>query len=395
MNARRFAFGLFGLSAALLGYELLLMRLLSMAQWGHFAGFVISIAMLGLAASGLFLHFQRDRVAVCSHIFFSVSAGLFALTAPLAFAVSQQIPFKPFLLTWSAREYFFLGLRILVFFVPFFCGGIATGTPFAAGVLPVARLYFWNMTGSAAPFVPLLFGMAAVHPLRLLIPTTICAVMAACLTAEQRWLRGIWSAGGLLVCAGVAIMPFRFSEYKDLSRTLALPESEILEERHSPDGVAHSVRSRFTRYLPGLSLNFTGTLPRSELVFVDGSAMEVVFDTNQSLDDPEFLRMSPEAFSYRLRSHPRVLVLHGEPVEILRAVAHRAAQVTAVDDLAARVEAIERAWQRLGGSPLQRKEIRRREDDARHYLQTTRDSFDVIVLSLLGTHGSSTAGAAS
>ena len=76
MKARRFAFGLFGLSAALLGYELLLMRLLTLAQWGHFAGFVISIAMLGLAASGLCLHFQRDRAVACSETFFSVSAGL-------------------------------------------------------------------------------------------------------------------------------------------------------------------------------------------------------------------------------------------------------------------------------------------------------------------------------
>src|SRR5947207_14748433 len=114
MNARRFAFGLFGLSASLLGYELLLMRLLTMAQWGHFAGFVISIAMLGLAASGLFLHFQRDRVAVGSDIFFSVSAGVFALTAPLAFAVSQHIPFKPFHLHLAAEEYYLLWYLVMV-----------------------------------------------------------------------------------------------------------------------------------------------------------------------------------------------------------------------------------------------------------------------------------------
>src|SRR5438034_7974484 len=158
MKARRFAFGLFGLSAALLGYELLLMRLLTLAQWGHFAGFVISIAMLGLAASGLCLHFQRDRAVACSETFFSVSAGLFALTAPLAFAVSQQIPFKPFLLAWSAREYFHLGLRILLFFIPFFCGGVAMGVPFVARALPPSQLYFWNMVGSAAPLLPLYFG---------------------------------------------------------------------------------------------------------------------------------------------------------------------------------------------------------------------------------------------
>src|SRR5436190_2219814 len=52
------------------------MRLLALAQWGHFAGFVISIAMLGLAASGLFLHFRRERIE-------ADAAGYFAAVATL------------------------------------------------------------------------------------------------------------------------------------------------------------------------------------------------------------------------------------------------------------------------------------------------------------------------
>src|SRR5688572_31240773 len=34
---------------------------------------------------------------------------------------------------------------------------------------------------------------------------------------------------------GVATMPFRYSEFKDLSRTLNLPESRILDERYDPN----------------------------------------------------------------------------------------------------------------------------------------------------------------
>jgi len=90
-----------------------------------------------------------------------------------------------------------------------------------------------------------------------------------------------------------------------------------------------------------------------------------------------------------------VLLLYGGPVEILRAAAHQAIEIAAVDDLSVRAEAIERAWERFGESPFQRKEVRRIDDEARHYVQTTRDSFDVILLSLLGSHGSATAGAAS
>ncbi len=394
MTTRRFAFGLFCISAALLGYELLLMRLLSLALWGHFAAFVISIAMLGLAASGLVLHFFRDRVVTNAAGFFSISAGLFAAVAPLAFAVSQLLPFKPFLLAWSAGEYFYLALRILIFFGPFFLGGVAIGVPFVAQVLPAGRLYFWNLLGSAALVPPVFIWMSEVHPVRLLAPVSLLGFLAAG-QALTRARTAAWLAAGFLVVLGVGAVPFRYSEYKDLSKTLTLPEASVLEENYDPNGVVQTVSSKFTRYLPGLSLNFAGELPRSELVFVDGSAMEVVFDLNQSLRAPAFLRMSPEAFSYQLASRPRVLLLYGGPLELLRGVALGARTVCAVDDVKARADAIDRAWGRLGASPFQRAGVRRIDDEARHFLAATHETFDVIVVSLLASHGSSTAGAAS
>src|SRR6266496_4159016 len=198
MNARGLAAGLFGLSAALLGYELLLMRLLTLAQWGDFAGFVISIAMLGLAASGLLLHFRREQVCANAENHFCAAAGSFALFAPLAFALSQQIPFKPFLLVWSVGEYFHLSLRILLFFIPFFCGGVALGVPFVARAWPPSRLYFWNMVGSAASLLPLFFGMAAVHPVRLLIPVTLLGILAACAVAARIFCRRTAITAGLV-----------------------------------------------------------------------------------------------------------------------------------------------------------------------------------------------------
>jgi hypothetical protein len=219
-------------------------------------------------------------------------------------------------------------------------------------------------------------------------------IAGAMVTASRGPAAG-WMAAGAGACLLGLNLPFRYSEYKDLSRTLKLPEAEILQESCSPNGVVHSVQSRYTRYLPGLSLNFTGTLPRSELVFVDGSSMEVVFDAQASLNDPAFLRMSPEAFSYRLSIRPRVLSLYGGPTEILRALAHEAERVVSVDDVRARADAMDRAWERLGGSPFGRAEVRRVDDEARHFLSATGESFDVIVLSMLGSHGSSTAGAAS
>jgi hypothetical protein len=43
------------ISAAAIGYEILLMRVLSIVQWHHFAYMIISLALLGYGASGTFI----------------------------------------------------------------------------------------------------------------------------------------------------------------------------------------------------------------------------------------------------------------------------------------------------------------------------------------------------
>ena len=413
MSPRRWAAGLLLISAALLGYELLLMRLLALAYWGHFAGMVISTAMLGIASSGLFLFFARDRVQRNAGGVFAVSAGLFGLAAPLAFLASQRLPFTPFLLTWSAREYAYLGGRSLLFFSAFFLAGVAIGTPFAARVLPMGRLYFWNMLGSGLAALPLLLAMNFTHPMHLLIAVTALATVVAGLCTRKAWSRIGWIFAGLGVAAAILLMPFRYSEYKDLSRTLLLPDARLLEERHGWDGIVQIVDSPHTRYLPGLSLNFTGTLPPSQLVFTDASAMTLVLDADEALANPDFLQMTPEAFSFVLMKPQSLLHLYGGTADLLRAQSAGVPAITIVDDSETRVAAVRELFQRLspafgdhvgGAAAVPSDDSLGRHSgrpstfvraDARQLLEQAGEQFDVIAVSLLGAHGTSTAGAAS
>jgi hypothetical protein len=390
VSSRRWAAALLVISGAVLGYELLLMRLLALAYWGHFAGLVISIAMLGLASSGLYLFFARKKIKIAPHNYFVVSAGLFGLVAPLAFLCSQRLPFTPFLLTWSAQEYTFLGARCLLFFAPFFFGGIAIGTPFVATVLPMGRLYFWNMLGSGAPALPLLLGMNFMHPMRLLVGIAAIALGITVFCAQRWWSRIGWAAGAFAVIGAVWFTPFRYSEYKELPKTLLLPEAKIIEERHAWDGVVHIVDSPHTRYLPGLSLNFAGTLPQSRLIFTDAAAMTVVFAGAEPGRNLDFLRLTPEAFSYELTRAPALLSLYGGPADLHRGQLFGARMIRIIDDSAARVAAV----RGILGTPAA---LSGQLDngDARQILERDATKWDVIGVSLLGAHAASTAGAAS
>ncbi|HSH39709.1 MAG TPA: hypothetical protein VK993_13110 [Chthoniobacterales bacterium] len=392
MTSRRWAAGLLLISVALLGYELLLMRLLALAYWGHFAGMVISTAMLGIASSGLFLFYARDRVERNAGGVFAVSAGLFGMAAPLAFLASQRLPFTPFLLTWSAREYAYLGGRSFLFFLAFFFAGVAIGTPFTARVLPMGRLYFWNMLGSGLAALPLLLAMNFAHPMRLLVCVAAVGIGAAVVGTRRAWQRLGWILAGLGVAAVVMLAPFRYSEYKDLSRTLLLPDARLIEERHGWDGIVQVVESPHTRYLPGLSLNFAGSLPPSQLVFTDAGAMTLVLNATEALAQPDFLRMTPETFSFTLMKPQSLLHLYGGTADLLRAHAAGVPAITIVDDSQTRVAAVRELFQRLSPVPLADRFVRA---DARQLLEQTTGQFDVIAVSLLGGHGTSTAGAAS
>ena len=383
----RTRFFLLFISAGLLAYELLLMRLLSLTWWGHFAGFVISVAMLGMAAAGLLLHFQRKAAVARPLELMAWSACGFAATGPAMFALSQQMPFAPFLLTWSLPEYLMLGLRILLFALPFFLAGIAIGTPFVARILPPGQLYFCNMLGSALPALPLLLAMTALHPRLLLLPVAALALLAAVL-ARARLIA--LSLSALVAVTGV-LGPFQYSQYKALSKTLVLPDATVIAEYQHPDAIVHVIDSPHTRWVPGLSLNFVGQLPRSQLLFTDASSMEVVFDPDQSLANPDFLEAAPEAFAYHLRSNAKVLLLTGDTLESLRALSHGASEITLLDDKRSRAEARAMLWPDTETDKAWNTVI----DEARHYLAGATDTWDLVQVSLLGSHGAASAGAAS
>ncbi|HEV3409526.1 MAG TPA: hypothetical protein VG095_04485, partial [Chthoniobacterales bacterium] len=384
-SPHRWAAGLLLISAALLAFELLLMRLLALAYWGHFAGLVISIAMLGIACSGLLLFFKRDSVRARPNDWFAISSGAFGLTAPLAFILSQKLPFTPFLLTWSAHEYGLLAGRSLLFFLPFFLAGVAIGTPFVATVLPMGRLYFWNMLGSGLPALPLLFAMNFTHPMGCLVGVAILGGAAGVLVTRALLLRVVFTLAALASAGAVCLTSFRYSEYKDLPKTLLLPEARLLDERYGWDGVVQIVDSPHTRYLPGLSLNFAGGLPASQLVFTDAAAMTLAFRADEALTNPDFVRMTPEALSFALVRSPTVLHLFGGTAESLRGRVLGAREINILDDNATRSATV--------------REISGNENivlgDARQHLESRADTLDVLGVSLLGTHGTATAGAAS
>ncbi len=109
-------------SAAVLAYEVLLVRLFAIVQWHHFAFMAISIALLGFGASGSVIALTQGWLHRHATAGFAGTALLFAITAPLAFLAAQAIPFNAKAVLWNPWQLAALPAMYVALVVPFFFG---------------------------------------------------------------------------------------------------------------------------------------------------------------------------------------------------------------------------------------------------------------------------------
>jgi hypothetical protein len=133
-----------------LAFEVLLTRLLAVVHWHHFAGMVISLALLGYGASGAALTPLLDRARPYAVPLFAAAATLFGIAAMAAAGVAQRLPFNALELVWEPRQWLWLALLYLLFAVPFFFAATCTGLALACVPAPVGRIYRFDLLGAGA-----------------------------------------------------------------------------------------------------------------------------------------------------------------------------------------------------------------------------------------------------
>jgi hypothetical protein len=131
------------ISAAALAYELLLIRLFSIVQWHHFAQMVISLALLGYAASGTLLTLSRDWQLRHYRLVYSGCLALFGLSAVACSVAAQHLPLNPEALLWDARQLLVLSAVFLLLSIPFL---------FAANAIGLTLCRFSQQSGASTPW---------------------------------------------------------------------------------------------------------------------------------------------------------------------------------------------------------------------------------------------------
>jgi hypothetical protein len=325
---------IFLVSLAIIAYQLLLIQVLSLVQWYHFAYMIISIALLGFGASGTLLSVLRRpaiRHARALSPLFLWCCGLLMMIS-LRLSQTSYLAFDSYLVFQDTAHLLRLIAVYLLFLLPFLSGALYLGLRFRLEPENIGKLYFFNLTGSAAG------GLLAIFLLRYLAAQQAIAFIAlfplaaAALTAVRkiktasvlplRWL--IIITATLVIAIMGIITPHRLylSEYKSLSKVLNLPETSIIAEKTSPYGLLQGVSSPYLRYAPGLSLHYRGEIPFETVIFNNGEFTGPLFPPQEELSD-HFYDYSTLSLPFRLASLQHALILDSGSGDLASYALHR------------------------------------------------------------------------
>jgi spermidine synthase len=390
------------ISAAILAYEVLLVRLLSIVQWHHFAYMAISIALLGFGVSGTVLTLARRRLQARLRFAFVIAAAVFALTAVAGFLSLQQLPFNALEIVWEPSGLIYLGAMYGLLAIPFTAGASAIGLAFLAAPQAIGRVYLWNLVGSGAGALGVVLALTLVRPMEALLLVAALALLAALVAAlrpPSRSAVAVVAVATLLGTGGWLALPpawaeLNISQYKALSTALRVQDAGLVREHSGPLGLVSVVESPSVpfRYVPGLSLNAPSVPPEQIGVFTDGDAFSAInrFDGGA---DASYLAYTTDALVYALTEAPSVLILGaGGGSAVSQAMHHGAAAIDAVELNPDIIRLVTVDYADFAGRLHERPGVSFHMAEARNFVARTPQRWDAIHIPLLDALGSALSG---
>ncbi len=375
------------LSGAALGYQVLLTRLFAIIQWHHLAFMIISLALLGVGASGTLLSILGDTSKRHFRWLYPTLAGLFGLGALLAFVFAQKLPFNVLELGWDVGQLGYLLAQYLVMATPFLLA--ATGIGLALMTFPDQRhrVYGCDLLGAGAGALGMILLLLILPPLAALLIVSLMGLLAARFAVTGRTAQAILLVTALILVVGFAHYrpTLQLSEYKALSLTLQAAGAERIAQRSGPLGLVTVVENRTIplRHAPGLSLNATAGPPAQIGLFVDGEPAGAITRFSGEREPLAFLDQLDSALPYHLLDRPTVLVLGaGGGLPVLQARYNDARLVDAVELNPQLASMVHDEFAEFAGDLYEQPGVRLHIADPRHFAATARRQYDLIQLPL-------------
>lgn len=389
------------LSASILGYEVLLMRLFSIIQWHHFAYMVISLALLGYGISGTFLSLTQRWLLPRYNAALCINLGLFGITALGGYLLAQQIPFNAETVLWDLHQPLWLLALYLLLALPFFFAANAIGLSFIAIRGQIARLYSADLLGAGAGSLGVILLLSLAMPLPALGIIAAIAMVSLLVALWELSIqrRMLWSVAAIITATLMVTVAQRgtlqLSPYKELSQMLRIEGTTVVSESSSPLGLLTVVESSKVplRHAPGLSLMARSEPPPQVAIFSDGAGMTVINRGDAADSAYDYLDQLTWALPYHLATPRSVLVLGaGGGTEVLQAQRHGVSNIDAVELNPRMISLVRDRYGDFSGHLYSQPGITLHAAEGRGFAASSDKKYDLIQLPLLDSFATSSAG---
>lgn len=381
----RINISLFLISFSVFLYQVCLLRLLSIADFYHFAFLIVSVALLGFGISGSFLYFFINRVKEPRLIYLIFSLG-YSFSVIISFLVINLIPFDSFKIAWELKQLFYLFIYYIFLIAPFFFGGSFIGYVFFDEQRP-SITYFFNLIGSAAGAIAFLFLLPLIDKTGVIILSSLLGTVSVFLLLSKKYAKIFLSVTvvflvlvSLLRIFLPGIWDIKISPYKSLAVALRYPSSELIYSEEDSSSRLDIIESENIKSAAGISLKYQGIPPPQMGLTVDADNLSPI--TSYSENGLGFLDFMPQSLFYiKGKEYEDILVIEpGGGLDLLAAEYFTDADVYAVQDNTLLKEALEEKFSEYSGGIYNRVSVI--DASIRNYSNTTENSFDLIVMCL-------------
>jgi hypothetical protein len=401
--------GVFLISASTLMLEIIQTRILSVVVWYHLAFFVISLAMFGLTAGAVWVYLRRDRFTETTLSYdLSYFSGLFSLTTAICLAV--QMTLAPVISGAMTTLWIWTELAICLS-IPFFFSGVILSLALTRSPFRVGRVYGVDLLGAAIGCLGALLLLNFTDgPSAILWVAALVAIGALAFAGSgigkasdqnpplQACLRHhYWIISILVLCA--VINPYTDQGLHPIvvKGKFEFPGSYLFKQWNSFSRVVVGQVKRGIPEMWGPSpkmFDNKWSVYQTELN-IDGDAATYAYRFTGNLDEVTFLRYDVTNLAYFLPDRERVLVIGvGAGRDILSAALFGRKQITGVEINPIFVQLLTREpdfldFNNVAALPGVQFVL----DEGRSWLARSRESFDIIQMSLVDTWAATGAGA--
>ena len=379
------------ISASVLGLQLALMRTLSISRWHHFAYLVVGLALLGFGASGTWLALFSSRLLPR---FFTWCRGLtlvLAVSVTLCFRLAEMLPLNLQYLLFSGEQLFYLFCYQALILLPFLFAGVLIGLTLIRYSSSVHLIYGANLLGSGVGPIIALAIMVWLPPARIIQAAGILIWASVFLWKAGHEDKGLGRQVMIPLLVGLLLaldftalsMPMRIDPHKmlaELQRWEKQGDAQHLVIRNGPRARLDVFSSPRLHYTLFAGLTATVPPPPQSLLLTDGDTAGPIFRINDKAA-AAILDHTPMSVAYRLFPRAKVLLLgEASGVNVWLARRFGATEITVVLEDPQMLDLFKGPLTNLGGQGLKGSDLKIHITSPRHYLEYSKEHFDLIQL---------------